>query len=140
MKVIIRVRSTPFWRVTRTPKTAKVRKPRPERIQPFTDVANARRGAPPLAIWAMTMMLMIGFMSVSMFATASASASEARPAFQAFTLNEEDPVQPILGEVSNDCRVMIEQENRLHCLASVEYRLDHSGIVLIGPQPPGTAR
>ena len=94
MRVTIRVRLTPFWRSSCT------RKPRPERI---SSIAVKRRGTPPLAVWAMSVLLMIGFMSMSMFATLSAP-----PPVQV-TIDEEDPSQPIVGKVADDCRVMMEE-------------------------------
>ena len=122
MKVTIRVRLTPFWRSSRT------RKPRPERIRPFP-IAVKRRGTPPLAVWAMSVLLMIGFMSMSMFATLSA------PPPARVTIDEENPAQPTVGKVANDCRVMLEERGKLRCLESVEYREDTSGTLIIAPRP-----
>ena len=122
MKVTIRVRLAPFWRSSRT------RKPRPERISPFS-IAVKRRGTPPLAVWAMSVLLMIGFMSMSMFATLSAP-----PPVQV-TIDEEDPSQPIVGKVADDCRVMMEERGKLRCLESVEYREDISGALTVARTP-----
>jgi hypothetical protein len=64
---------------------------------------------------------MIGFMSVSMFATLKA------PPPAQVAIDEEDPAQPIVGLVVNDCRIMIEERGRLRCVEAVEYREDTSG-------------
>lgn len=127
MKVIIRLRVTPFWRLSRQ----KRRKPRLERIRPFTAVAAQRRGAPPLAIWAASVLLMIGFLSVSMFATLTVE-----PA--ALTMvDEEDPPQPIIGKAVADCRVAIADRGELKCPEFVEYLPDDSQVVTV-PEPSST--
>jgi hypothetical protein len=77
----------------------------------------------------MSVLLMIGFMSMSMFATLSAP-----PPVQV-TIDEEDPSQPIVGKVADDCRVMMEERGKLRCLESVEYREDISGALTVARTP-----
>ncbi len=126
MKVTIRIRLTPL----RSPgSTARPRKARPERVRPFASQAPLRRGFQPLAVWAMTVLLMVGFMSVSMFATLSPVPEEVVQ----LSINEEDPALPIVGTVVTDCRVMLETNGRLSCLPAMEYREDSSGAVALSP-------
>ena len=136
MRVTIRIRLTPFWRSTNACRPRKVRTPRPERIKPFAQSSLVPRGAPPLAVWAVSMLLMLAFLSVSMFATLPAGPIETETA----TINEDDPRQPVIGQVQRDCRVMIEMGGKLQCLESTEYRPDASSIVSFGPSFAGTFR
>jgi hypothetical protein len=78
MKVTIRVRLTPFWRSSCTVNHDRADSPVLHRRT--TEVAA-------LAVWAMSVLLMIGFMSMSMFATLS-------PPPVQVTIDEEDPSQP----------------------------------------------
>ena len=76
-----------------------------------------------MLVWAMSVLLMIGFMSVSMFATLPGSA----PFFP--FMEEEDSGKAVIGEVVDDCRVMIQERGRLKCMQSMEYREDGSKAV-----------
>jgi hypothetical protein len=127
MKVIIRIRyasSGPARSTTSRPGMA-----RPERVRPFASNAPQARGFQPVAVWALTVLLMIGFMSVSMFATLSPVPEEIVQGI----IDEDDPTQPIIGKVVTDCRIMLESHGKLTCLPSVEYREDPSGAVVVMP-------
>jgi hypothetical protein len=76
----------------------------------------------------MSVLLLIGFMSVSMFATLTV------PAPPQIAFDEEDPSQPVVGHVVADCRVMIQERGRLTCVDSVEYREDNSGAVALSTE------
>ena len=127
MKVTIRIQFAPSSRVSR--KSLGSRRPRLERIQSFDVVGSQRRGAQPLLVWAFSMMLMIAFMSMTMFATLPSSTALRG----ALALDEEDPSRPIIGQVVADCRVMIEESGKLKCVESVEYKEDHSGVLTLDP-------
>ena len=124
MKVTIRIRFDASSHVSREPR--RPRGPRLERIQSFDVVGSQRRGAQPLLVWAFSMMLMIAFMSMTMFATLPS------PALRG-AIDEEDPSRPIIGQVTADCRVMIEEGGKLKCVESVEYKEDHSGVLPLDP-------
>jgi hypothetical protein len=137
MKVKIRIRLTPWWRQSaqssaRT-RVIEVRKPRPERVQPFPVRPQSLRVATPLTIWAMSVLLTIGLLSVSMFATLTPPPAPV-PSNQvlAVAINDEDPSHPIVGTVSADCRVMIYLDGRLRCVEALEYHEDASGAVTVG--------
>ncbi len=83
------------------------------------------------------MLLMLAFLSVSMFATLPAGPIETETTT---IINEDDPSQPVIGQVQLDCRVMIEIGGKLQCLESTEYRPDDSAIVSLGPSLAGTFR
>ena len=136
MRVIIRIRLTPFWRSAHSVKPKKARAPRPQRIPPFAQSALVRRGAPPFAVWAVSMLLMLACLSVSMFATLPTTPIETDIA----ALSEDDPGQPVIGQIQRDCRIMIEMGGKLQCLESTEYRPDDSNVVSIGPALAGTFR
>ena len=123
MKVRIKIRLTPL-----RPKA------RFERVQPFPTTGAVGRAASPLSVWAVSMMLTICFLSVSMFATLSPAAPEQAPSKKvaALTVDEEDPSRPVVGLAAVDCRVMLIQHGRKSCLDAVEYRADNSGRVMLG--------
>ena len=136
MRVTIRIRLTPFWRSAQALKARKALAPHPQRMMSFGQATLVRRGAPPLAIWAVSTLLMLALLSVSMFATLPTSPIETDIA----ALNEDDPGQPVIGQVARDCRIMIAMSGKLQCLESTEYRPDDSTIVSIGPSHHGTFR
>ncbi len=144
MQVKIRIRLTPWWRQSAqssaTTRVVKVRKPRPERVQPFPVRPQSLRVATPLTMWALSVLLTIGLLSVSMFATLTpAPAPVDSKQVVAVAMNDEDPSHPIVGTVSSDCRVMIYLDGRLSCVEAMEYHEDGSRLVTVG-RGSGTRR
>ena len=144
MKVKIRIRLTPWWRQSARSSAAtrviKIRKPRLERVQPFPVRPQSLRVATPLTMWALSVLLTIGLLSVSMFATLTpALAPVASNQVLAVAMNDEDPSHPIVGTVSADCRVMIYLDGRLRCVQALAYREDGSQAVTVG-RGSGTRR
>lgn len=133
MTVRIRIRWTPWWRKASRNSDAsrviKVRRPRPERVQPFPARPQALRVATPLTMWALSVLLTVGFLSVSMFATLTPAPSTTSKHVPVVAIDEDDPTNPVVGTVAADCRVMINMDGRLRCLEAVEYGEDNSGIV-----------
>ncbi len=144
MKVNIRIRLTPWWRqsaqTSAKTRVIKVRMPRPEHVQPFPVRPQSLRVATPLTIWALSVLLTVGLLSVSMFATLTpAPAPVASKQVVAVAINDEDPSHPIVGTISADCRVMIYLDGQLNCVEALAYHEDGSGVVTVG-RGSGTRR
>jgi len=114
MTVRIRLRLTPFWRRRCARRLGfPPKKARPERIRSFPKSRAYTRAWSPFAMWVLTILLMTGLLSMSMFATLPVASA---------MFDEDDPPRATEGRVVTDCRVMIERNGALMCLPSLEYQ------------------
>jgi hypothetical protein len=128
MKVKIRIRLTPFRPLVSLGLVRKTTNaPRLERIAAFPLPAHGRKAASPFSVWAVSLLMTICFLSMTMFATLGVPP-------QSLLIDDEDPSRPVVGELTDDCRVLIRQHRAgpFACAQSTIFSADTSGTVIVG--------